>query len=102
MALIRVNKAGGATVTKLTSVTGTRVSNDVATFDITSLYADYANLTIDNIAVQFSYAGVASSGGMGVTFNWTYSNGIITCTTTVANAHFFGSDAPVSDIFIFA
>ena len=102
MALIKsCLTSASSEVTKLSSVTGTKVSSDVYTFDITSLYNDYANLTIDDIAVQLVSTGVASSGGMTTTFAWTYSNGVITCTTSSPGAHFFGSDPAVVDVFIF-
>lgn len=101
--LAELKKSGGdgAKVTKLSNVAGTKPNSDTMAYDITALYPDYANLTIDDIAVEFNFIHVASSGGMNVTMSYTYANGVISCYASVKNAHLWsGSDSTIN-VYIF-
>lgn len=80
-------KGSSGGTTKLANVVATRVgtANTQLTIDITSLYAGYNDLTIDNIVIESVALSVSSSSSTRYpSFTYTYLNGVITITSTIA------------------
>ena len=85
MALIRPIPSG-VNVTKLSEVGFTRDSSGkIVSADLSSLYSNYQNLTIDNIICQLKSTNVGQIISDGTTLSYSYdsSTGIITISATV-------------------
>lgn len=80
----------------------TRVGWRNAYIDITGLYSDYAQITIEDIAIQLTAGGFGGNSGSSIVDNINYSydnnNGRITLTTSV---DCFQRDAITCKVFIF-
>lgn len=85
---------------KLSNITLVKISSVQTRADISGLYPDYKNITIDNIIVQLTDVCPSESvKSIPIGYSYVPSTGILTVTAG-GNAYLFGHGNGTADIYI--